>query len=146
MHSCVVTAVIVLAGVLLILYLAGIRFYAVETGSMQLAIPVNSICFVNQKVPFSKIIKGDVIVFCKGDMTVTHRVTEVTDAGLLTKGDANNLEDTSLVTEENYNGKLILTIPKVGIVVRLTRTLPGMLTAITVFLVMQILTLMLKKS
>ena len=140
LHSFLVNVIVLLGFLMIGLFLAGIRIYAVETGSMQPAIPINSICFVNQNTAYETISIGDVIVFRKGgNATVTHRVVRITADGIVTKGDANNTEDSSLVTEENYIGKLIYFIPKIGIAVRFIRTPAGMGLAISVYLVLQIL-------
>ena len=131
LHSFLVNVIVLLGFLMIGLFLAGIRIYAVETGSMQPAIPINSICFVNQNTAYDEITTGDVIVFQKGENAiVTHRVTAITAEGMLTKGDANHTEDASLVTKEDYIGKLIYFIPKIGIAVRFIRTRAGMIFAI----------------
>ena len=140
LHSFLVTAIVILGFLIIGLFLAGIRIYAVETGSMQPAIPINSICFVNQNTAYDEITTGDVIVFRKGENAiVTHRVTAITAEGMVTKGDANHTKDASLVTKGDYIGKLIYFIPKIGIAVRFIRTRAGIVCVITVYLILQIL-------
>ena len=107
--------IIVLAVALIILSLLRIRFYVVMTGSMTPTIPVGSICMVNHNVPFEQIAQGDIISFRTGDAAnVTHRAVRITQEGIITQGDANTVEDAAPVTADNYLGKTILHIPKIG--------------------------------
>ena len=120
--------VILLAVVLIVLHLSGIRPYIVITGSMSPTIPVGSICMVNHNIPYCDIIAGDIISFKVGEsMQVMHRAVRVDSDGIITQGDANNVEDTSKVTEENYLGKTILSIPKLGIIVTFLKSRYGIL-------------------
>ena len=117
------TAVIFSAFAIGILYLIGIRPYVVQTGSMEPAIPVNSICLVKQNFSYDSITIGDVIAFRIGENTmVTHRVVSIDKDGFTTKGDANNTEDAAKVTRENFVGKNIFHIPKAGILFFYFRT------------------------
>ncbi len=115
--ECLRWLIIVLAFGLIVLSLFRIRFYIVTTGSMSPTIPVGSICVVNHNTPFEEVEAGDVISFSVGgNIRVTHRAVRITDEGIITKGDANNTEDNSPVTPENYLGRTILHIPHLGYV------------------------------
>ena len=75
---------------------------------------------------------GDVIAYMNGGTTVTHRITAIdtnADGDLLftTKGDANNAEDTTPVTEEQLVGIYRWRIPKVGDFALFLQTPLGML-------------------
>lgn len=134
------TAVILLAAVILVLYLFRIRPYVVTTPSMEPEFSVNSVCFVNERTSFDEIKIGDVIVFRIDDSTlVTHRVIRIEDGKCITKGDANNVEDSAAVTAENYVGKTVMNIPKVGVILEFLHTKAGMITAVTVVLLLIIL-------
>lgn len=114
--SFLATLFILAAAVTLILYLMRIKPYVVTTGSMEPAIPVYSICFVNENIPLAEIGTGEVISFRVGtDMLVTHRVTAIEGGSYITKGDANNAEDAAPVTADNYIGKTVLVLPKIGV-------------------------------
>lgn len=135
--ACLRMAVIILACALIVLYLAGIRFYIVTTGSMEPAIPVGSVCAVNERVPFREIAAGDVISFSTGEnMRVTHRAVRIEPDGIVTQGDANNTEDAAKVTEENYLGKTVLHIPKIGYALTVMRGRAGRVLAGGVFLLL----------
>ncbi len=62
---------------------------------------------------------GDVISYMEGSIVVTHRIVEVQTAEdgsiqWITKGDANNTEDTNPVSESKLVGKYITHIPGLG--------------------------------
>jgi len=124
-----IVSILIAFGMLLCtLYLCGIRPYVVQTGSMSPTIPVGSICFVNQNTSYTEIQIGDVIAFrLGGKAMVTHRAVRIESAGIITKGDANRVEDAALVTEENFVGKTILCIPEIGNFVRYLRTKYGII-------------------
>ena len=142
--STVITSVIILSAlIILILFILGINPYIVSTGSMEPNIHVGSICFVNGNVAFDSIDKGDVITFMAGDETiVTHRVKEVTYEGLITKGDANNTQDISPVTEKNYIGRVMISIPKIGYILFFLRRKTGRILCITAILTLLLFSLM----
>ncbi len=127
----ILTAIIVSA-----LYALKIKPYIVTSGSMEPAIPVRSVCFVNEKAPLADIKVGEVISFRKGEMLVTHRVTEIQDGEYVTKGDANNTEDSGTVTEENYVGKTIAVIPKIGALLTFLHSRYGKIAACAVIVLL----------
>ena len=106
--------------------LAGIKTYAVISGSMEPAIPVGSMVYSREVDP-KTLETGDVIVFYNSNATqgdgsttgiipVTHRVV-LNDTGvgeITTKGDANEQRDISKVTYNNVEGKVIFYIPHLG--------------------------------
>ncbi len=100
---------------LLLLFLVGIKPYVVRSGSMEPALPTGSLCFINHRIAYEKIQEGDLVAFRTSlGQKVLHRVIRVTDQGLETKGDANQVSDGISVTEENYLGKELGAIPRLG--------------------------------
>ena len=94
-------------------------------------IEVGDLVFVGRAAP-EELEVGDVIAYMNGGATVTHRITAIdtnTDGDLLftTKGDANNAEDTTPVTEEQLVGIYRWRIPKVGDFALFLQTPLGML-------------------
>lgn len=118
---------------LLVLFLFGIRPYAVRTGSMEPTIPKGSLSFVNSKAPFEEIKTGDIIAFKVGEMFVTHRAYSVRDGVVITKGDANNNVDAAKVNADNYIGETVFWLPYVGEVPLFARTLGGKIVLIGLF-------------
>ena len=127
--SFLTTLIILVSVCITVLFLAGIKPYVVLTGSMEPAIPVNSVCFVNEHTPLSDIAVGDVISFHMGELLVTHRVTEISDGAYTTKGDANSINDASPVTKQNYIGKTICIVPGIGVLFVFLQSKTGKLAA-----------------
>ncbi len=137
--SLLTTLIIIAALVLSVLFLMKIKPYVVKTGSMEPAIPIKSICFVNENIPFETIQVGEVIAFRMGETLVTHRVTEMNDGAYITKGDANKTEDLAAVTSENYIGKTIFVIPKIGFLLIYLHSPKGKIVAVTLIILLFIL-------
>ena len=108
-------------------FLGPFRLCAVPTGSMEPNIPTWSLCIVNVKTPYEDIEKGDVVVYeRRGDgLRIIHRVIAITDEGMVTKGDANSIDDGLSVTPENLYGKYLWHIPQLGRLPMLIRTPAG---------------------
>ena len=115
-----------------VLYCCGIEPFVVETGSMEPGIPTGSLSFINKHTKYDDIKENDVIAFtiATGNK-VTHRVIKVTDEGLETKGDANKQSDGITTTRQNFIGKNIYSIPKLGYGVKIIQTTKGRVILIT---------------
>ena len=134
------TALITVGSILAILYLCGLRFYYVKTGSMGELMPVGSLCVVSTYSSFERIETGDVISFRVSDgMLATHRAIRITEQGILTQGDVNNTADSDPVTKENYIGKTVFAVPEIGAVLIFFQTLSGKIVIVTTFTVLLIL-------
>jgi len=96
----------------------GYQLYTVVSGSMEPAIPVGSLLYIQRASP-ENIKQDDVIAFYAGhDSTavITHRVVENREfmGEFITKGDANKKEDMEPVSYDNFIGKVRLTVPAAG--------------------------------
>ena len=112
----VITSVIAVALVWASFGLLGIQPITVISGSMEPSIRAGDLAIVRQ-VPTSDIEVGDVIQFQRGNGTTIHRVVEVrrhSDYVFITRGDANNRNDSQPVLSDQVLGKVQLCIPKVG--------------------------------
>ena len=87
-------------------YLFGYKPILVLTGSMEPTMRVNAIC-VAQKIPYEEVKVDDIIMFQIDDKLITHRVIEITDMGIRTKGDNNNAEDAYYLKENNVKAKVV---------------------------------------
>ena len=111
-----------------------LRAVVVLTGSMEPALPVGSIAFV-EKSGAQDIAVGDVLTFYRPDVTqrvlVTHRVVGVAreqgQPAFRTKGDANEEPDEWLVPSANVVGPVTRVIPHMGHVTDLIRGRNGFL-------------------
>lgn len=91
----------------------------VISGSMEPAVPVGSIAYINRRIAQEEIKKDDVIAYeLSGEMSVLHRVvcTDTKKRTWTTKGDANTSCDIGEVSYEQYLGKMIFCIPYAGYV------------------------------
>ena len=64
------TLLIITALTVFVLFIAGIRPYVVKTGSMEPALPVGCLCFVNENTPLNEISVGNVISFRMGNAEI----------------------------------------------------------------------------
>ena len=100
----------------------GYQLYTVVSGSMEPAIPTGSLVYIKYVEP-KEIAEGDVIAFYGSDADgsiITHRVVSNSTAmgQFITKGDANEENDMNPVTYNQYMGKMVRSIPKVGGIVQ----------------------------
>lgn len=105
----------------------GYTLFRVMTGSMEPAIPVDSLIVVHRVEP-EKLVVGDVISFFSRDPSLmgevnTHRIVRIDEEGggliFTTKGDANNVVDQYLTREEDVIGKVIFSSGGFGRMIRL---------------------------
>ncbi len=105
-------------------------FYVVASGSMIPELKVYDVLIVQGHEPFEEIEIGDVIVFNRPsdhNRVIVHRVVSITNDDpktLTTKGDANpaSIPGTDFpITEKEYIGKVVYTLPQVGYVTQLLK-------------------------
>ena len=110
----------------------GFSSYVVVSGSMEPAIPVNSLIYVKSCDPL-ELEEGDVILFhdSKDGTPVTHRVVEndLDTQQILTKGDANNGIDLRPVLYANVVGRVVAHIPGIGAITGILSTFMGKIAA-----------------
>ncbi len=104
------------------------------SGTAEDHIEVGDLVFINKADP-DNLKVGDIIAFMEGTTTVTHRIirVEYTDEGAprwITKGDANNKEDSRPVSPENLVGIYSFRIPGLGDVAMFLQQPVGMLLVI----------------
>ncbi len=92
----------------------GYEIYHVLTDSMEPSISTGSIIYV-QPVDFNQLKVGDVISYnAKHKSVVTHRIVDIKNSSITTKGDHNQEVDMQQVKEMQVNGKVIYSIPLLG--------------------------------
>jgi len=91
----ILSAVILVAGALLVLQLMGHMPMAVLSGSMEPAYHVGGLVFIDTNVKPEDLVVGDVVAFRISEETVvTHRIVAIDNSlGFTVKGDNNNVED-----------------------------------------------------
>lgn len=92
--TAVIVVVIAALLPLLVLKVTGGNAFDITSGSMEPEIPVGSLVITKDVSP-ETLVQGDVIAFQSGGAVVVHRVAENDAAAqeLITKGDANEIED-----------------------------------------------------
>lgn len=95
----------------------------VVSGSMHPYIETNDMIIIKSQPEYNI---NDVVAFQTEKSIVTHRLIDKKEDGFVSKGDANNTEDTNLVKPENIVGKVILIIPKMGKAVSIAQSPLGM--------------------
>ena len=131
------TLIICVGSLFIILYIFGIVPYVVLSGSMEPTIGTGSVCFINKNANIEKIKEKDIIAFKLRDGTlVTHRAIKVDNSGIITKGDNNKAADSNVVNKENFVGKNLFWIPKVGYVVKAFQTTKGKIIAVAIIVLL----------
>lgn len=117
------------------------RAFVVQSGSMNPAIKVGSIVFIQPQTNYAK---EDVITFRVGEdadiknpkAIITHRIVDITQENgktfYITKGDANDTPDLTPRPADLVLGKVILTIPYLGYPVGFVKTQTGFITLIVI--------------
>ncbi|MGE0599711.1 MAG: signal peptidase I [Dehalococcoidia bacterium] len=117
-------------------HLLGYKIATIQSYSMRPTLDRGDLIFV-QPISIDSVEKGDVILFSEGrdkKILIAHRVTSVipvkaniveSKSGrksvvesvvLRTKGDANDSEDASSVDSTNFKGRVLFTLPSIGLV------------------------------
>ena len=114
----------------------GYHIYSVVSGSMEPAIPVGSLVYIQEGAP-EDMQEDDVIAFYgarDSNAIITHRVVEnrVVMGEFITKGDANQTEDMNPVPYSNFIGKVVLSIPVMGGLAQMLTSMTGKLIAVSV--------------
>lgn len=113
--------------------LFGYHIYSVISGSMEPAVPLGSLLYIQEAVP-EDVEEGDIIAFYgarDSASIITHRVVEnrVVMGEFITKGDANQTEDMTPVPYGNLIGQVTGVIPGAGEAAELLTSSKGKLLA-----------------
>lgn len=109
----------------------GYTYFATISGSMEDTISIDDYVFIKITKDVNE---QDIVSFASDDMIVTHRIVEIKDEEIITKGDANNVEDNP-INREQIIGKVVFVGKKYGIVVKtITEPIVFISFFVTVFL------------
>ncbi len=122
--SSVLVALVVLLAVLLVgVRLVGFQVFTVLSGSMEPTYHTGALIYVKKVDPYTIQVGQPITFLLTEDTVATHRVVEIvkdeTDPNVIrfrTKGDANEVEDGSLVHYKNVIGVPVFSIPYLGYV------------------------------
>ena len=119
---------VLLAGILFLPQLFGIKNYIVISGSMEPIIHTGSVVYIDEKA--QNIETNDIIAYQLSDGTkVVHRVISIdtNQQVMITKGDANETQDLSPVPFSNVMRRFVVAIPYLGFVLAWIKTKQGIL-------------------
>ncbi len=91
----------------------GFSYLQVDSGSMSPSIHTGDAILIRKAHTYET---GDIITFHQDDLYITHRIQKIQGNKFITRGDANDAADPRSVTYHQIYGKVILTIPKGGII------------------------------
>ena len=94
------------------------------SGSMEPSMSIGDLVIVHREKEYRV---GDIVVFDSGGLPVTHRILEKAQEGFVTKGDANNVPDKELLSENHIIGRVAVVIPMVGKAVLFLKNPAGMM-------------------
>ncbi len=87
-----------------------IRLLIIKSNSMYPTLEINDIVIIRKANIYNI---NDIITYSEGNKTlITHRIIDVVDTGVITKGDNNNIEDGKIIEFQNIKGKTIFIINK----------------------------------
>ena len=96
--------------------LCGYAVFQVATGSMSGEMEVKDIIIarVLNEDKKQELKVDDIVVFQEADNLITHRIIEIEEDKIITKGDSNNTEDAP-IKRENVIAKVVKTVHKIAI-------------------------------
>ena len=90
----------------------------VLSGSMEPAIMTDELIIVKAEDSYAV---GDIVVYQSGSMMVVHRIVDIQDQTVTTRGDANNTNDAPIALSR-VKGRVIAHVPQVGKLVRMLKS------------------------
>lgn len=112
----------------------GYSQYVVTSGSMEPSFSAGDMILVKRQEEYGLL---DVVAFRDSHgSTVTHRIVGSVSGQFITRGDANNTEDSELLPPENIIGKVRTVLPGVGKIALFFRSPLGLLTLLAVGLLL----------
>lgn len=108
----------------------GYTIFQVITGSMSGTIEIKDIVIVKLT---DDVKENDIITYRSGEDFVTHRIISINENEIITKGDANNSED-SPITKQDIVGKVVFIISNVAIWINVLKS-PEVIIAIIITII-----------
>lgn len=122
--NAIMIILILLVGILFVPRFFGYQNFAVISGSMEPTMPIGSMVFDKER-NFEDIKIGDIISYQVNSQTrVTHRVVEIDNQtrSFITKGDANDVNDTYPVEYADVIGVVDFCVPLIGYITMYIKT------------------------
>lgn len=113
----------------------------VISGSMQPSIEAGDMIIIREKEKYEK---NDIVTYRENDALITHRVVEINQFDVITKGDANKMNDDP-VSLSDVEGKVVLRIPDAGNLLFFLRKPKGILTIACMVLILYMISFTVNK-
>lgn len=108
----------------------GFRSFLVQSGSMEPSIMTGDVVIINRQKQY---FNNNVVTFKDSQgRIITHRIVDINQDKISTKGDANRTSDPEIIDPTMVLGKVLLVLPKLGYVVSFTKTVPGVILLIVI--------------
>lgn len=104
--NCIFKIIYALVIIYLIIFIPtiwGTKPLVVISGSMEPVLKVGGILYYHEK-DYKDFKKDDILVYQLDDHIISHRIYDITDDGIITKGDANTEYDNFIITEDMILG------------------------------------------
>ncbi len=106
------------------------KLLIVLSGSMEPQIKTGSLVITKSEKNYKV---KDVVAFeSSNNDLVTHRIEGITNAGFVTKGDANNTTDPGEILNNQVKGKVIFTIPYLGRIANISKNPKGFIAVVII--------------
>lgn len=129
-------SLVLVIGVVAYAWANGVRFYAVESGSMSPAMHQGDLLIDLPTTPTSTYRVGDIVTFQPTPgYIVTHRIVEIGAGGISTKGDANTAADLGRIPPSSIVGRVVAVVPFAGAVAAFFRQPVGIAALLAVMVV-----------
>lgn len=126
----------------------GHRLYIVDSGSMEPTLPVNALIVVKERSA-NEVEVGEILTFygISEKTRITHRLVEIGPNRdyFITKGDANNIEDSIPLKKANIIGTVSLSVPYLGYVLKYLSSAPGVVFLVAIISIFTIIPMIFKK-
>ena len=86
------------------------RIYKIASGSMRPILNVGEVILIKDNLDYKK---GDIITYKRNNHYITHRIIQINEDEIITKGDNNNTNDDSIL-KEDVIGKVVLKLKVMG--------------------------------
>ena len=113
-----------------------VEIYKVQTGSMEQGIHVGDYILIVRKNDYNE---NDIVTYKKDGYHITHRIIKIDGDKVITKGDANNIEDEE-ISKSDIVGKLIYKGGILNIIVKYKFIIIG------VFIILYLITMLFDKE
>lgn len=126
MNILLIVLIVVLSGYFILRLCGIVSIYKVETGSMEDGIHAGDHILILNKSNYHK---GEIITYQVDEYFITHRIIEINGDEVITKGDANNVEDEA-ISKEDIVGKVIYNGGLLDILIRYKFVIAGAMIAL----------------